>query len=1020
MKKGRFTRLAAIFLITAMILPSAAGCGSGGKLLKSEGFEDSGYKHINNGGLGEETLPYNVDTITGATLTVEGPGVVTSIPLSVKEIENRNDGLRRAVYKDSTGKHSYEGLDVAYLLKDMVEGDNGIILTDTAYRVVFKNSNREAVAELTVDEILKAAADGQPVLLAYGIGTADEQTFAPFVFDAKTEGEHSLGYVEELGNDDGCIKLVFNSSKYGSNKDYKTFSNVAYVYICEETEPGFKHSESQGAYSSSKYTDYLITLRGGEIGAEYDFTVGQLEDLVSYDAQGNVVSGGIGYSDWYSLANNAYWYVNEYEGLELYKLLMYLGMDSYEDMGRAKARTTFARFYAADGRESTETFSVESLSYPDAFGFYNKNSTDLGDGSYVPVASDLVKTGYPILLAYGVNNYPYTVSKQDDGYLSGLSNGGGPMRIVFGKTQYNHANGSNQVQQVQTIVIGEDILYNTHLYTSDEAAAALADEGISVKVYGSDGSLMTDTFMSAGDIEELIYGENVKPQDKKTAFRKDLYPTEDSDRTVYEGVDLEYLLMDVLGLAGTNGEITFTSENGDTLTLTLQKLFSPGYNSALSRSGLDSIIAYAKNGAAMVAHEDSEGYINEKALKPFGSEPAAYTVDNAGGPLCIVVPDSSADAKDAKLLENVVSVSINLEADSYAHLSGDAAQYADDVIRFYGEGLYRDTEIKVSDIEAKQRQLATLDYSVLNSKGELTEERYRGIYLYDLFTMIGIRSNAGDVTVYCEDGTSAVFSLGTLKRTDYVNYADPSVNGLFCMLAYGTGEAHDADLNNGMPLTPENGGPVKLIVPMADENDVNRKLCLSGVTAIEVSAHEITTWGHTMSDIYSEFLDFEITLTVKNDEKEVSKVYTLGELEAMEGFIVRDSYSVLDLGECEGIDLWKFVKYVAGASDSIDDPVSVTVYATDGYKNDILSVVYNDGLVNGVLDANGDRKAVIICYATKGYPLVDSEGHEGYTGIAANCDGPARIIVENTQGASVKYFGKLVVTLPGNGNIVIE
>jgi hypothetical protein len=110
---------------------------------------------------------------------------------------------------------------------------------------------------------------------------------------------------------------------------------------------------------------------------------------------------------------------------------------------------------------------VDTLSYPDAFGYFKKNAADSGDGSYKPSNADLVATGYPVLLAYGVNNYPYTIGKTDAGYLSGLSNNGGPMRVVFGKTQYNHANGSHQVQYLSDVIVGNDVLYNTHKYTSD-------------------------------------------------------------------------------------------------------------------------------------------------------------------------------------------------------------------------------------------------------------------------------------------------------------------------------------------------------------------------------------------------------------------------------------------------------------------------------------------------------------------------------------------------------------------------
>ena len=88
-------------------------------------------------------------------------------------------------------------------------------------------------AEFTLDEVIKAHNDGNPILLSCGMGTTDGSVVAPFVFDAANENEHSLGYVEELDNDDGCIRLVYDLEKYGDNAGYTTFANVAYVYVCE-------------------------------------------------------------------------------------------------------------------------------------------------------------------------------------------------------------------------------------------------------------------------------------------------------------------------------------------------------------------------------------------------------------------------------------------------------------------------------------------------------------------------------------------------------------------------------------------------------------------------------------------------------------------------------------------------------------------------------------------------------------------------------------------------------------------
>ena len=993
-------------------------------------FVTSQFKHITNGGITEdENLPYNIDAITGATMTVEGPAIVTSIPLSVRELENRSEGFFRGIYTDSKGTFAYEGMDLYYLLHNMTEGDNGIKMTDTAYKVVLKSSSRLDVAQFTLEEVIRAHEEGNPILLACGMGTTDGSVIAPFVFDAANENEHSLGYKEELDNDDGCIRLVYDLEEYGSNADYTTFANVAYVYVCEEFEPGFKHTTAENeSFNSSRYNDYIISFRGSALGRELNFTLRDLEAMVSYDENGEVIPGGVGYSDHYSLANTTYWYVNEYEGLDLYKMLLYLGMDDAETMGLAAARTTLVKFIAADGRAAAETFSVDTLSWPDAFGFYEKNAADLGDGKYQPSNADLVRTGYPVLMAYGVNNYPYTIHKTDDAYLSGLNNSGGPIRVVFGKTQYYHANGSNQVQYLKDVVVGEDILYSTHTYTDDADHKALSQNVLNVTVYSESGQTLLEREMTVADVENVIYGADVPGNQKKAAHIKDSYEV-GAEVGRYEGVDLNYLLMYILGLPGTNGTITF-SNGEEELTLTIAELFAEGYNTHLGRDGMKAVLAFAKNGAPLVADASSSGYVDSVTLKPYlDTDPAAYHVDNSGGPLQVIVPSSDKEQCNAKVLSNVTSITVNLIPDAYAHIEAPYADLASSTIRFYGEGLDEETVFTVEQLESMQTKVQTLDYSVLNNKGNMSQQRYRGLAIYDLFAQIGIKSNAGDVIVYAADGSSVTFSLSRLKKQDYLNHVT-SGEGLYALLAFGAGSV-EADAMTGIPLVREkedagyddtvgnNGGPLKLVIPQENAEDINSSLCVKDVVAVEVTANQIDTWGHRMSDIYSEFLDYEMTLTIKNDDSEWSHNFTVGQLEMLEELIVRDEYSVLDIGTCEGIDIWKFIQLIAGDVPGVDDPVSVTVYASDGYKNDLLSVFFREGLVNGVSGDTGDPKKLIIAYALNGYPLVDEESHEGYTGLAGNSSGPLRVVAETNQGASVKLFNKLVVTISGSGPIEI-
>ena len=199
-------------------------------------FSTSEYKHITNGGVtDDEKLPYNVDAITGATLTVEGPGVVSSTPLSIRELENRTEGLFRGAYEDSSGVQIYEGVDLYTVLYEMTGGDSGIFLTDTATHVELKDCNRNTLAVIPLDQVAQASQEGRPILLAYGVGKTDGSLAAPFVFDAKAEGEHSLGYVEELDNEDGCLRLVYDLDRWEAEGDYKTFSNVAYLTTAAPT-----------------------------------------------------------------------------------------------------------------------------------------------------------------------------------------------------------------------------------------------------------------------------------------------------------------------------------------------------------------------------------------------------------------------------------------------------------------------------------------------------------------------------------------------------------------------------------------------------------------------------------------------------------------------------------------------------------------------------------------------------------------------------------------------------------------
>ena len=186
----------------------------------------SPYKHISYSG-----APYNMDAITSATLTVEGPGVVTSTPISVRFLESAEDkNIHRGLYSDMRSgistQRSYEGVTLQSILDGQI--DKTVERLDDEVTVVFKNRWRQDIGRVAYKDIKSAAV---PMIMAYGTANADGSNIRPFVF--------SMGAGEDvaLGNGDGPLKLVYGQNGFNdlAAKNPK-FSSVAYLYV-EEGAP---------------------------------------------------------------------------------------------------------------------------------------------------------------------------------------------------------------------------------------------------------------------------------------------------------------------------------------------------------------------------------------------------------------------------------------------------------------------------------------------------------------------------------------------------------------------------------------------------------------------------------------------------------------------------------------------------------------------------------------------------------------------------------------------------------------
>lgn len=1001
-------------------------------------FSKSPFKHITNGGL-EGKSPYNIDAITGATLTVEGPGVKNSVPLPVRDLEDRNAGVFRGDYKDvrdgAETERTYEGIDLHYILNNMSEGSNGIIMTDSAKKVEIKNRNRKTIATFTMDQINAAHNAGKPIIVAYGTGYTDGSKQTPFVFDGAT------GADKNLGNEDGCLKLVYDKSVISGdlNANYTKFANMAYIYVAEESTPGYKHDKAP--YNTAENSKYVLTITGKEIGREVNYTVEELENLVKYDENGDPVAAGIGHKDEYSLANNSYWYVNEYEGVKLWDLLLKSGLAS----SKSSDDKTIVTFNATDGYNAFDKFSLAQIADPDRFGFYEKNAADNNDGEYKGVESDLIDTGYPVMVAYGVNEYPYVIKNTLPGYLSGLSNDGGPLRIISGKTEYSHANGSSQAKLLDKVVVGEDTYhYSTHKYHENKTYTKLADEKLTIKVKNGaseDATVMKEATYTVGDIEELIYGEKLSSSELKDARVKAFYEADKNGKLysdLYEGIDLIYFLTKVVELPGEKGSITFDNGEDKPVTVTMEDFLklTDGYNTNTKLSGLSPVLAFAKNGAPMVnSKEKSDGYEDSVKLGE-GEYTTEFDIKNNGGPLSVMIPNTSETAKDAKAITNIKSITINLSPDNYAHIEKPYDTYATETLTISGEGV-RPAEpqvITVGELEGKQTLAETAVYSILkDGAAEATQTRFRGINVYKLLQQIGLKSNADKVIFTCSDDTKVEFSLSEV-RNSYVN----SVTGdkVNMILAYGSAAADNADPENGLPLVADknsegyvkaygnNGGPLKLVVGQKDAVDTNSSKIAKDIVAIEVTASETVSWNHSSAEVYKQYLNHTIDFKVIGNAGNtlVDKKVTVGELEAMTDLVEREVITGTGTNEWEGINLWEFVQEQIKNIPGKDNIIYIN--ATQGsYTQDIYGKFGADEMANGIKDGT-KRVPIILAYAMDGYPLVPGSSKtgtpngEGYVDIAQNNGGPIRLMTHNAQGTCIQELEKIEVKINASGAVM--
>ena len=99
------------------------------------------------------------------------------------------------------------------------------------------------------------------------------------------------------------------------------------------------------------------------------------------------------------------------------------------------------------------------------------------------------------------------------------------------------------------------------------------------------------------------------------------------------------------------------------------------------------------------------------------------------------------------------------------------------------------------------------------------------------------------------------------------------------------------------------------------------------------------------------------------------------------------------------MNFWKFIKQNTTGVTGLDDPISITVTAKDGYSAEIKAKFGMDAIKNGIKD--GERRVpIILAYGMDGYPLAaggkSTPKGPGYDSVVGNEGGPIRLVTHNS------------------------
>lgn len=717
-------------------------------------------------------------------------------------------------------------------------------------------------------------------------------------------------------------------------------------------------------YGRGNYVFDTVEFSGSALSGASVLSVGDLERLATDPAL------DLGHESNYSfLTNGAVFSKQSVSGIKLYDLLVHLGLD------QSAPTSTPVRVYAADGYVVTRTLA--QIKEASRYNCYVAKGDSTVEVAGVPVLLSYAAGGVPLIGPTG-DDPVSRVFTWDDGYDVEADNAGGPLRLTIGQTSVDDFNARLNAKWVAKVVVGEPREpFHTGSYEP------LAASELTVDVYDSADMaepIQTTTY-TVGEIEAL----------SPTRMTGNYY--DDGTGAFYRGADLWQLLGPMVGLPAYQGTAMFTSRSGASASVSLAYLRNLGGHystytvartavllddstAALTISGVRPLLAFTKNGYPLVAEVGDAGYL--------ATGVAGATVDNAGGPLALLLPRNGVHLADPVFLNDVTNVRLCVDIPTDVHSGDMYGPLAGREISFGGDGLDAPSTLTVADLERRIEFMVTHDYGDTPPVEGGPSGLYHGIDLLQLLrSFTGSRGGRLARDGYRGAGGSAAFTVGDLEAADTPVLLAFSRGGV-PLVESSTSVGYDDEADNS-------GGPIKLVSKTQSVEDV----------ASVIVTRKAGTWTHVDSP-YSAYLP--TALTISGSEVDRTTILSLRDLEALDA--VRDSFAASKgVGAYQGAVLRDLVR--ANLRAAVSRPSKITVYGRDGYNAQLNVDTVLDGIDSSYQP--GEHRDVILAYSKNGLPLVTSETSDGYSADAFNDGGPIRLIVENSISSWVKDVRAIVV-----------